>query len=409
MRFIKAMSILLCLLVVGCTPDVVNTPAATAAIPTATPRPTLSFAQRLRADMEASLQNGGSEKVVQLLRDTQFAQGFSPANQFGVAFSVNSSYKYGYCTRYKEVPQPYVLKFIPAGPVSENMELNKTVAWGFNEGIHKNFTDENGNLVEDLYDAYLVLNHEVIKNDDKHLEFVQYNNIGLDKNSPDYNRRLVKRITTNKQGQLSLYYDGTYDFRNVAYRFGEPFVNDTWPHMSVDQNMYSKVDLEDYQNIWVTYDFTMDMCQQVSQWPNDDPTLPEPVATSCAAVNAYFLLRLKSNPSYAIFVGHILYGANNSLYNNYLGLDQYKQVFSRSTTELYGGKAEIGQTTYITFDLLALTKKVLKECVSLDFNFFKDLTVNDFTLAGFGIGYENMGVWKCQFTVSNLNCLGVLK
>lgn len=339
---------------------------------------------------------------MEILQDTSFSAGFGAEWSYGRVYSIDSDNKKGFVTRYQKTPTPIYL--IPYGTVEEYSE--DEIYWAFEEGYHEKFTDEFGEYVKRLYEHELCINHKVLENTDDCLTFVQYNNYKLDQADPLYDTRLVKRISTNKQGVLSVYYDNSNDIRNAAYAFSGEFGRDTWPHLLVHQNLKESVRLDQFSTVDVSFTLDIKSCEQMSTWP-DDGTVSEPHSQAVGAVNAFFYIRdTQGGPS--MFVGHNVFATNTTVQNNYIGNDQYGTIFFRETTALYGGIPGVGDKVTVQYELRAMIQRAINAAKSLDSGFIGK-TPDDYTIEFFQLGWENMGVWKGEFELSGLSCAGTVK
>jgi len=82
--------------------------------------------------------------------------------------------------------------------------------------LHHNFTDSRGKQVRELHAHRLVVNHVIEANTPGKLQFAQFNNYGLPKDHPDRDAKLVKRVTTDRNGKLTIFYDSKNEIRNKA-------------------------------------------------------------------------------------------------------------------------------------------------------------------------------------------------
>jgi hypothetical protein len=158
-------------------------------------------------------------KAQEILKDTKFANGFGAcwwAGKDYVSGGVNAL-----CSSYKPIIG-YTVNLIPStDPNKSVLENNVDKYWEFNEGFHKNYTDENGKFIDELYPNYLTINREIIKNDNSGLIVRQLNpNTG----------QIIKQVNSDKQGKITLYYNTKNEIRNIANKYNSEFANDTWPH-----------------------------------------------------------------------------------------------------------------------------------------------------------------------------------
>ena len=144
----------------------------------------------------------------------------------------------------------------------------KTHPWDFQEGLHHNFKDTDGNLIRELHAHRLVVNHTIEENSPEKLQFAQFNNYRLPKNHPDRDTKLVKRVTTDRKGTLRLYYNSKNEIRNAATGHSAKWARDTWPHFLVNQRMMEPVPLADFERLDFRVSFQVDQMKKLSNWPN---------------------------------------------------------------------------------------------------------------------------------------------
>ena len=82
----------------------------------------------------------------------------------------------------------------------------------------------------ELHEHRLAVNHVVEINTPQRLQFAQYNNYRLAADAPGRNKKLVKRISSDRHGTLRMYYNTQNEIRNAAVAYSSQWANDTWMH-----------------------------------------------------------------------------------------------------------------------------------------------------------------------------------
>ncbi|RPJ35379.1 MAG: hypothetical protein EHM17_02810 [Verrucomicrobiaceae bacterium] len=136
--------------------------------------------------------------AVELLEDPQFAQGFGAGWYYGLQEEKGPMRLRVTQTGYRDI-SPYKMKLIPDGPVEPGS--TKDYPWDFEEGLHHDFTDSEGKRVGELHAHRFVVNHKLEANRPDLLQFAQFNNQGLAPDSPERDKKVVKRTTMQPQGQ----------------------------------------------------------------------------------------------------------------------------------------------------------------------------------------------------------------
>jgi hypothetical protein len=180
----------------------------------------------------------------ELFQDTAFAQGFGAAWSYGAKFT--GERKEGRLLAYRKIT-PCQVHLIPEGPVQPDDP--RAHPWDFEEGLHLNFTDHAGLLVPELHEHRFAANHVIETNTPGRLQFAQFNNYRLTAGDPRRNQRLVKRVSTDRQGTIRLYYNSSNEVRNAATAYAAQFANDTWPHLLLVQQFPDAPRLEEFERL----------------------------------------------------------------------------------------------------------------------------------------------------------------
>ena len=345
-----------------------------------------------------------SNEPVEILQDTKFANGYGAEWYYGAVYDPANNMRKGECLAYQDI-SPDIIYLIPDGDVDTADGSNKY--WQFEEGEHKNFTDDFGNFVSELHQHRLCVNHVIDENTLNALVISQYNNYGLKEGDPSYNKKLVKKVSSDKNGTIKFYYNTQNDIRNAAYQYGAKFANDSWPHLLFHQNFNEDYDMAQFERIEVSMDLTLLKANQLSKWP-EDSGIQDAVSKSEASIQGFFYLRLKSNPSVGVFVGLKLFTTLPEYYAPILSVDQWGQGFYRTNPEQFGGVLELGKKKTIKFDLKELTAQAIKEARRRP-GPMKETKPDDYQISFFQLGWENMGQWECEHELSNLSAIGYPK
>lgn len=342
---------------------------------------------------------------VSMLMDTKFAKGFGAAWVYGLTFSDNTQLKKGNVLTYRDI-SPYQINLIPFGNVNDYSEND--IYWEFEEGNHKNFTDKYGKWVTELFEHKLCVNASVKENTSSSLIVEQFNNYGLDSNDPKYNKSLVKRITTNKNGTIGFYFNSKNDIRNAAYAYGAEFANDIWPHLYFHQNFRKDYDVALFSRIDVNFNVLIKKVNQIDTWPDNDTSITAPKSKSEASLQGFFFCRLKTSRTQGFFVGMNIYSSREENQQLTVSADQYGQAFYRTTPLEFGGKVALGKTASISYDLKEMIVDALEQIKKRP-GPLRTTKADDYEISFLQIGWENMGNWECEYELSNLSTVGYKK
>lgn len=331
--------------------------------------------------------NANTTAPVELLGDTNFANGFRAEWKYGTTYSVDNNRKIGDCTGYRDIGR--TLSLIPNTPGDMN-EAGKY--WEFEEGVHKNYYDENNQYVSELFDHTFPVRYSNLQNTTNLLQFENTNYSGL----------VNKRFTSDKNGTATLYFNTKNEIRNVATDFGAQWATDTWPHYLMVQNFRQPIDLASYDQIKFTVDATLNSATQLPGWtlgPNQQISIP-----------LYFLLSEKSSriapesQGGSLWVGVMMYSSEPINYAELLSTDQWGISMYHDDGANYGGRLAIGQTVKYDFDVKKMVAQAIKKAQA-EGKYLK-ASPDDYVIRLMNIGYECLGYWESQVQFSNMSLKG---
>ena len=334
--------------------------------------------------------SGDPPEPYELLEDTAFAEGFGASWNYGRKFTLHPTRREGKATEYRDI-SPWQVFLIPDGPVSKVGV--KEHPWDFEEGLHHNFKDRFGNHVRELHAHRLVVNHKVEINTPDKLQFAQFNNYRLKRDDPDRNKRLVKRITTDRQGTIRLYYNTQNDIRNAATAHTAKWARDTWPHLLLNQTFDTLPRLRDIDRLDLTLDFQVHQIRRLSNWPG--------VNRSSMNWKFMFFLRGIDDPDQKLFAGMMLQSSRESNYKPHVGVDQHGTVFYRDSITEYQSPPKMGERCTVHREIRSLIVDALKAAKAKQPHLSAD--PNDYYLFNFTVGWEGLGHWEADGEVSNLS------
>jgi len=324
----------------------------------------------------------------QLLADTAFAEGF------GAAFIYGKRGPNGVASSYRDIA-PWQVQLIPEGPVKK-LPAFQTHPWDFQEGLHHDFTNSRGKFVRELHAHRLVVNHAIEANTPENLQFAQFNNVGLASDDPLRDTKLVKRVTSNRNGVIRLYYHSQNEIRNAAIAHTARWARDTWPHFLLNQRFERPLAIADYRRLDFGVAFQVDRMTRLSPWPGPN--------RSSMNLNFMFHLRHHEDPAQRLFVGMMLFTSNDQKYVTHVGVEQHGQVFYRESITRDQPKPETGQSRAVSRELREMIAAALTQAhekqPALSTN------PNNFLLANFSIGLEGMGHWETECEIRDLSLVG---
>jgi hypothetical protein len=340
-----------------------------------------------------------AQTPTRLLQDPEFAQGFGAAFIYGSKYGGGRRPPLGKVEEYREI-LPWQIHLIPDGPIQKTDV--RTYPWDFQEGLHHNFVDKRGKRVGELHAHRLVVNHTIEENTAERLQFAQFNNYGLAKDSQQRNQKLVKRVTTNRKGNLKLYYNSKNEIRNAATAHSAKWARDTWPHFLVNQRMLQPISLADYERLDFEVTYRVDEMIKLSNWPNQI----RGAARSGMNLKFMFFLRNTKDLEQKLFAGMMLFTSKPKHYAPHLGVEQRGNIFFRASITDDGREPpKRGQPETVQIDVKSLVKQALKAGSTKQPALSSKL--EDYAIYNFSIGFEGMGHWESVAEISNLSFHGV--
>lgn len=340
-----------------------------------------------------------SAEPVALIEDTAFAEGFGAAFIYGSEYTGGRRPPLGEVTAYRDI-SPWQIHLIPDGPVRKVGV--KTHPWDFQEGLHHNFTDSRGKHVRELHAHRLVVNHVVEANTPEKLQFAQFNNYGVPKDHPERDKKLVKRITTDREGTLTVFYNSQNEIRNAAIAHSSKWARDTWPHLLVNQRFHDPIMLTEYAKLDFEVTYRVDQMEKLSNWPN----AIKGAARSGMNLKFMFFLRNPEDLEQKLFVGMMLFTSREKAWAPHLGVEQHGNIFYRDSIAADGSNPPgLGDSRTVTRNVLDLITEALKQGQQKQPELSAKL--EDYAIYNFSIGFEGMGHWKSEATISDLRLIGI--
>lgn len=336
----------------------------------------------------------------ELFRDTSFAGGFGASWCYGSKFKISSERKEGAVTAYREI-WPWQVHLIPDGSVT-NVGI-KEHAWDFEEGGHLNYTNARGEFIAELHAKKLVANHVIEVNTPEKLQFAQFNNDGLADTDPQRNTRLVKRITTDRHGKITLAYNSLNEIRNVATGYSAQFALDIWPTLLLVQNFHDLPKLRDFARLDFFLSWQVTKMKQLSDWPAGLPGAAMPDMN----LQFYFLLREITHPEHVLWVGLLQHPSNPKHGFIHTSVDQWDSVMHREPFLVNGKTSTVGTCQTYHRELKTLVREALAASAAKQPE--KKLSVNadDYYIHLFNIGWEGIGHWESEAELSDLSLKGL--
>ena len=343
--------------------------------------------------------HGYPGEPVSLLQDIEFAEGFGAAFIYGSEYTGGRRPPIGEVTAYRDIA-PWQVHLIPDGPVRKVGV--KTHPWDFQEGLHHNFIDSQGNRVRELHAHRLVVNHVIEVDTPEKLQFAQFNNYGLPRSHPDRDQKLVKRVTTDRQGTLTVFYDSQNEIRNAATGHSAKWARDTWPHLLVNQRFLHPIRLAEFERLDFGVTYRVDQMDKLSNWPN----AIKGAARSGMNLKFMFFLRNPDDLEQKLFVGMMLFTSREKAWAPHLGVEQHGNVFYRASVAPEGiDPPVLGETHTVEREVKGLIEEALQQAQEKQPELSAEL--EDYALYNFSIGFEGMGHWVSEATLSNLFLKGV--
>jgi len=345
--------------------------------------------------------------VVELLNDTAFNNGFrafmSCQQESFEGFNAGLGFT-GNCTEYftpyaNTQGRNYAVHTWPDTGAPNDTDKY----WNFNEGVHSGFTIGSYTFPQDT--AFLPGPYDLRVN---MLEANQENNSGvliaaspdliwlqsmnnLSTQDPNYGS-LMRTVSSDRHGSLMMYMNTATDIRNSPSTYSG---YDTWPHFIVEQNFKEVVDLATLSQIWVSASISIPFVT----------TLPGGGANVNASYSIGVTLRRKDNPASILFLGYILYSAIGE--NERLIGDQWgSPVYDGNNADVGGPLVPGAPPRAMTFDLRDLMNKAIAYSNNNANGALGSYVLDDYYLAGFGIGWETFGNHEVKSEISGISMLG---
>ena len=333
-----------------------------------------------------------------LLKDTNFSEGFGAAFIYGSEYSGGRRPPLGRVLKYRDI-SPWQVFLIPDGPVKKVGV--KTHPWDFQEGLHHNFKDSAGRAVRELHAHRLVVNHTIEENSPQRLQFAQFNNYRLPKDHPDRDKKLVKRVTTNRNGKLRIYYNSKNEIRNAATAHSAKWARDTWPHFLVNQRMTEPIPLADFEQLEFRVSFQVDQMNKLSNWPN----AIRGAARSGMNLKFMFFLRNPDALDQKLFAGLILFASNQKRYAPHLGVEQHGNIFYRDSITSNGDPdPKLSERRTVNVDVRELVAEAIRQGREKQPEL--SASIEQYAIYNFSIGFEGMGHWETEAEISGLSLKG---
>ncbi|MEM7009839.1 MAG: alginate lyase family protein, partial [Verrucomicrobiota bacterium] len=335
----------------------------------------------------------------QLLNDAEFAKGFGAAFIYGSEYTGSRRPPMGELTAYRDI-SPWQVYVIPEGSV--NKVGVKMHPWDFQEGLHHNFTHTDGTKVRELHAHRLVVNHVIEENSEERLQFAQFNNFRLPKDHPDRDTKLVKRVTTDRQGNLTIFYNSKNEIRNKATAHSAKWKTDTWPHFLVNQRFLEPIPLADFERLDFSVSYQVNEMTKLSNWPN----AIKGAARSGMNLKFMFFLRNPDDLEQKLFVGMMLFTSRENAWTPHLGVEQHGNIFYRDSVSPEASDApQLGDSRTVEREIRAMVAEALRQGREVQ----PELSANidDYAIYNFSIGFEGMGHWQTEAEISGISLLGL--
>jgi hypothetical protein len=336
----------------------------------------------LLAAILKACQKGPDEMV--LLKDTDFRKGFGIGDYF--VEEVNAR---GEVVEYRDV-SPYRLISFPPGETGQ--------FWKFQEGVHREFRDEFGTYVTELFEHRFNISGQVLEERTDRLYIAIYNNYRLREDDPLYNKRLVRSVDTDRKGKIKLYFNTQHLIRNKANSHDPKWKNDTWPHFLLTQRIDS-VDMARCASIPVQFTVRLLKSRKLSDRMAGGP-VPEK-----ANFLSYFRV-MNKNTGKSLWLGICMYTScgREMFYQEIMSVDQHGTGMYRFPVREYGGPLEIGEAKTYVFDLRKILTRALDNPKSREGR----VKADDYIIVGYNIGWECIGDHETEIEVSGISAKAIL-
>ena len=269
-------------------------------------------------------------------------------------------------------------------------------------------------LVERYWDNKLNVNPIDVVNNNNLLKVTKYN-----MQKKDYQNYKMAEVTTNKNGSLTMWNNSANHpqiSKNVYYNNPDM---ECWPALYLFQNFKTQVPLSSFEKVQVSFDIVL---EKVKHTPSgregrvisDTNGFGDVTLNDEAGLTVQIFYRNKFDQSKMFYTMLRLYSSEGTYFQHmdgdYFGAVFYWPEQSSATGMEYGEfPLTIGKKAKVSFDAKALLAKGME--IAMDNPRFAELSssVNDYNIDGFYLGWEYLGDFETQFTVSNLKATGAEK
>lgn len=322
-------------------------------------------------------------KEIELLKDLEFKNGFDIGGYFAQGLDKEGN------VQYMDV-SPHTLKRFP--------DYDNNQAWKFQEGVHRNYTNEFGEFVPELFEHRFNVSGQLLEDSPNRLHVAIYNNYKLDEDDPLYNKRLVRSVDCDRKGKVKLYFNTQNLIRNVATTHAPKFKNDTWPHFLLYQSPDS-LDMAAIESIPVSFSVKLLKSEKLSDRMAGGK-VPEK-----ANFLSYFRVMNKQTRN-SLWLGICMYTScgEEVFYNELMSVDQHGTGMYRFPVREYGGPLELNELKTYSFDL----KKILARALNNPKSKEGKVTTDDYVLVGYNFGWECIGDHETEIEFSNLSAKALM-
>jgi len=300
-----------------------------------------------------------------------------------------------------------VLKDIAAwtGTVTQ-IRFGHTLNLGIGVSQNNQYKYEYIRFADEYYDRYfgnkLNINPVVVSDTANELKVTKYD--------PTNPTNKMSEITSDRQGTLTVW-DNSKNHPNIEGLYFNNADKESWPAIYVFQNFKRQVPLSDYSKVNVSFDITLDQCDLIDSG-NSGRTTEGVQLSNEAVLSAQVFLRKKDDPSQMYYAMLRLYATSDEYFEHmdgdYIGAKFYWPQSYKNTP------LTVGQQTNVSFELKELMAQGFMYPYSPqdpkrpNKNGFKlmDTAVDDYVIDGFYVGWEYIGNYETQFTLSNVSMKG---
>lgn len=311
-----------------------------------------------------------------LLSDTEFVRGFGISPRFSEGYADETPCLHDASMR--------PLHSFPPDAVDP--------VWYFEEGCYRDYTDEDGNYVKELFEHRFNTVGEVISDTADQYE------IGV------FNKRTsvpkpICSIATNRRGSIRMFFNTHNMIRNVANSHEPRFKNDTWPHFLLCQHL-PELRMARYASVHFSITAKLINHRQLSDQMAHGP-VPEK-----ANFLSYFHLTNR-NTGEPLWIGICMYTScgQERFYDEIMSVDQHGTGMYRVPMREHGTPLIEGEEHTFTYDL----RKALERILEISEASITGVTTDDFEINGFNVGWECIGDHETIIECTDLSVTGVKK